>query len=155
VLLLDWTVQIRQGAGRRRNTPATLFRSGVGRYSPECGVSRVPGLGLAWNLDQGHESDMRDSPEATKRWIGTWSEFATAGGGGELWGSSANERSRSTRFRLGPGSVCTSRWNEGGDLQGLKGDGAARPRRRSSSALRSEGRRRLGLRLGLWGGDCG
>ena len=28
------------------------------------------------------------------------------GGGTELWGSSANERSRSTGFRLGPGSVC-------------------------------------------------
>ena len=45
------------------------------------------------------------------------------GGGTELWGSSANERSRSTGFRLGPGSICASRWNEGGDLQGLKGGG--------------------------------
>ena len=67
MLLLDWTVQIRQGTGRRRNTPATLFRSGAGRYSPECGDSGVPGLGLAWNLAVEDQSRTGSPPAGVVR----------------------------------------------------------------------------------------
>ena len=62
-----------------------------GGGSPACGVSGVSGLGLAWNVAQGHEGDMCDSPETTKQRIGGLVGACHGRGGAELRGSLANE----------------------------------------------------------------
>ena len=83
------------GRGRRRWAAGALLRgegvTGVGRFG-------VPGLVLAWDLAQWHERGMCGSPE---RWIGAWSDLATARGGARPWGSPANEYSRSAGLRRG------------------------------------------------------
>ena len=74
--------------------------------SPDLAKTGVLGVKSARTQVRRALRSMGNPPEATERWIGAWSELATARGGDGPWGSPANERSRSAGLRLGPGSVC-------------------------------------------------
>ena len=74
--------------------------------SPDLAKTGISGVKSARTRVRRALRSMGNPPEATERWIGAWSELATARGGAGPWGSPANERSRSAGLRLGPGSVC-------------------------------------------------